>query len=206
MVQFDIVPVKSALLIIDMINAMVSSESPMEIPNAWSIVPNLKKLIQVCRTKGALNVFVTRAYRANCLDQGLRAAFSRVKGTNLLEGTWEVQFYGELQPEKSDVVITKRRYSAFIGTDLDLVLRSNGIDTVIIGGVATNGSPESTAREAALRDYKVIFLSDGTVALPRNDVGWGSFSQEEVQRFVLTNIATTFGQILSIDEVINKLH
>jgi len=57
---------------------------------------------------------------------------------------------------------TKPRFGAFQGTDLELILRSRGIDTVIVTGVATNVCCDTTAREAAVRDFRVFFLSDGT--------------------------------------------
>jgi len=67
----------------------------------------------------------------------------------------------ELQPQSQDVVFHKRRPDGFIGTDLDLILRSNGIRTIVIGGVATEGGVEGTARSARNRGYDVVVLKDG---------------------------------------------
>jgi nicotinamidase-related amidase len=88
-----------------------------------------------------------------------------------------------------DVTIIKSRYSAFIGTELDLILRSHSIDTLIIGGVLTNVCCESTAREARMRDYKVVFLSDGTATRDVPDFGFGRVPAADVQRYTLALIA-----------------
>jgi nicotinamidase-related amidase len=67
-----------------------------------------------------------------------------------------------------DVILNKPRYGGFHGTDLEMVLRSAGVDTVIISGIATNICCETTAREAAQRDFHVYFLSDGTATKEMN--------------------------------------
>lgn len=66
----------------------------------------------------------------------------------------------EVGPEAGDVVIFKRQWGAFYGTDLDLQLRRRGIDTLILCGIATEFGVESTARDAYERGYRLIFVSD----------------------------------------------
>jgi len=63
-----------------------------------------------------------------------------------------------------DLVVCKVAYSAFFNTQLDWVLRKAGIETVVVCGIVTNGGVASTARDAHLRDYKVVVLSDGCAA------------------------------------------
>ncbi|MBI4494124.1 MAG: cysteine hydrolase [Chloroflexi bacterium] len=75
------------------------------------------------------------------------------------EGTWGTEFYG-FTPAEGDRVVTKHRYSAFIGTDLDLTLRSLGVKVLLIGGVATDVCVESTVRDGYMLDYHTITLSD----------------------------------------------
>ena len=98
-------------------------------------------------------------------------------------------------------MVAKPRYSAFYGTDLEAILRSQGIDTLIIGGTITNVCCESTTRDAFSRDYKVIFLSGGNAAGDLPDLGFGPVSAEEIQKVVLTVLAMCFAQVSSIDEV-----
>jgi len=63
-------------------------------------------------------------------------------------------------PSDSDLVVTKTRVGAFSGTDLDLLLRAQGIDTLILFGIATSGVVLSTALQAADLDYRVVILKD----------------------------------------------
>jgi ureidoacrylate peracid hydrolase len=207
MVEFEIEPRKSCLLIIDMTSAFLSPGAPVEIPGGRSLIPKLKRLTDVCRDKGLPIVFTTHAYRKDGCDLGLHANFfPEMKARDILrEGTPDIEFYGELQPQKDDIVIVKRRFSAFLGTELDLTLRNKEIDTLIIGGVATNVCCETTARDARMRDYKVIFLSDGTANRGLPDMGWGEMSPEEVQRAVLTIMAFHFAQVSSVEEVKARL-
>ena len=99
-----------------------------------------------------------------------------------------------------DITLNKPRFGAFHGTDLELILRSKGIDTAIIGGIATNVCCETTAREANVRDFKVFFLKDGTATF-----GMGDLSAEDIQNAVCTTLAFAFAQVLSVDEMIEKV-
>jgi nicotinamidase-related amidase len=71
------------------------------------------------------------------------------------------EIIAELKPQPQDIVFQKRRPDGFVGTDFDLMLRSNGIKTIIIGGVATEGGIEGTARSARNLGYDVVILKDG---------------------------------------------
>jgi ureidoacrylate peracid hydrolase len=105
-------------------------------------------------------------------------------------GAWNGDFYG-IKPGPDEVIVTKHRYGAFEASDLDLVLRSRGIRTVIMTGVATNVCVETTARQAFLRDYYVVFTSDCTA----------TYGQAEHEA-TLVNIDQFFGQVVSADDII----
>jgi nicotinamidase-related amidase len=77
-----------------------------------------------------------------------------------VEGTWGHQIVDELKPQPHDLVVKKHRSSAFVDTELDLLLRSNSVQTVLITGVVTEGCVESTARDASFKDYIVVLLED----------------------------------------------
>ena len=89
-----------------------------------------------------------------------------------------------------EVIVTKHRYGAFENTDLDLVLRSNRIKSVIITGVATNVCCETTARQAFMKDYYVLFTSDCCA----------TYSQAQHDA-TLFNIDQFFGQVVTSDEI-----
>ena len=105
-------------------------------------------------------------------------------------GEWSGDFY-QVRPEPADVIVTKHRYGAFESTDLELILRSRRIRTVIMTGVATNVCVETTARQAFLKDFYVVFTSDGTA----------TYSQREHDT-TLWNIDSFFGQVATADEIV----
>src|SRR5918912_2359243 len=106
-----------------------------------------------------------------------------------VEGTWGCDFYA-VAPQARERVVIKHRYSAFRGTDLDLILRARGIRTVLICGVATNVCVETSAREAYMHDYEIVFLADCSAA----------YSQEEHEA-TLYNMAQHFGVVARAEEV-----
>ncbi len=77
-------------------------------------------------------------------------------------GTFGAEFYGDIRPDGSnqEVVVNKHRLSGFWGTDLDLVLRSNGVKTIVMTGTATSGCVESTTRDGFFNDYYVVTVED----------------------------------------------
>jgi nicotinamidase-related amidase len=97
-------------------------------------------------------------------------------------------------------VLNKPRYGAFHGTDLETMLRSRGVDTVIISGIATNICCETTAREAAQRDFRVLFLSDGTATKDMLGV-----AAADLQRASCASLGMVFAQVLTVDDVLGKI-
>lgn len=77
------------------------------------------------------------------------------------EGTPGVGFY-QVAPEPGEAVVTKHRYSGFVNTDLELILRSSGIRTLVMTGVATNGCVDATGRDGFMNDYYIVFTADST--------------------------------------------
>ena len=108
------------------------------------------------------------------------------------EGSWEGDFYGDIRPQPGEPVVTKHRYSAFYNTDLDSILRSQGIRTIVLTGVATNVCVETTAREGFVRDYYVVLVSDGTA----------TYSDED-QQATIRNIDRFFGEVVTIADVVS---
>ena len=113
-----------------------------------------------------------------------------------LEGSVQTEIVPELTPQKGDFVIrTKRRLSSFYGTDLEILLRSLKIDTLLIAGVNTNTCVMGAAFEAHNRDYRAVVISDCVA----------SMYNEDLHRFALQNISHCFGWVLSLEELKEKL-
>ena len=92
----------------------------------------------------------------------------------------------------TEAIVTKHRYSAFHNTDLETILRANGIRTVVLSGCATNVCVETSAREAFLRDYYVVIAEDGTA-------GYALEKHEST----LKTIDLYFGEVASIADVVS---
>jgi ureidoacrylate peracid hydrolase len=205
--EFEIRADNTALLVIDMQGDFVDPGAPYESPAAREMVDELNRLMVACRQRSIPVVLTAHNHRADGSDLGAVRHLHPLTadGTALREGTDGVELYAKLDVQPSDHVIRKRRYSAFFSTDLDLLLRNLGVQVLIIAGVATNVCCESTARDAFFRDYQVVFLSDGNGTIDLSDAGWGGFSAEEVQRYTLTNIATFFGEVAPMAEVLERV-
>ncbi len=206
MVAYSIDPQKTALLVIDMINDFVKPGAPRENPEIREkLIPRLKKLILHCRAKGIPVIYACHTHRKDGSDLGVLAQALPGTEISFIRGSEGVEVYAEIKPEEGDIVIEKHKYGAFYGTELELILRSMGKDTLIITGTATNLSCETAARDATNRDFKVVFPSDGNVARDLHDMGWGPIPKEEIQRVVLSTMAYRFARVLSIDELIAEL-
>lgn len=100
----------------------------------------------------------------------------------------------ELRRQPDDHVLLKRQRGAFYGTDLEQVLRMRGIQTIILGGVATNIGVESTAREAFDRRYAIVFAHDAMTSV-----------SAELHTFAVETIFPMFGRVRSVDQIISGL-
>ncbi|RXT05756.1 cysteine hydrolase family protein [Ammoniphilus sp. CFH 90114] len=154
---------KHAVLVIDMLNDFIGPNAALRCEAGEEIVPNIRKMIDFAHDKGIQVVHIQEAHRKNDAD-------FRVRPVHAIKGTWGSQFIKELEPEedKGDYVVQKRRHSGFSYTDLDLFLREEKIDTVVLTGVWTNVCVRSTASDALYRGYNVICLSDGTASQTEN--------------------------------------
>jgi ureidoacrylate peracid hydrolase len=160
-------------------------------------------LIAACRRKGILVVFTNQTDRPDGSDRGVKRVI--FPGSRpCIAGTPGVEVYKELGPQDGDIVVAKHRFDAFYATELDLILRGRGVDTVIITGTSTSIGTQTTARGAVVRDYYVIYPSDGTINRDLPDVGWGPVPFDELLKVVLTQLAQ-FCRVCSIDQLIREI-
>lgn len=116
------------------------------------------------------------------------------------EGEPSAELHAGLVVDDADIVLDKPRYGAFHGTDLEQILRARGIDTVIVSGIATNICCETTAREAGQHDFRVFFLADGTATKEM-----GGVPAAVLQQATCASLGMVFAQIVTIDEVLEKI-
>jgi ureidoacrylate peracid hydrolase len=203
----EIDPARTAMIVVDMQNDFVAAGAPMETPAAPAMVPKLAEALQTCREAGVRVIYTAHVHRRDGSDMGLfddlhppiadRAA--------LVDGTPGVNIYSDLAPAPGDHVIKKHRYSGFFGTDLDIILREWGIETVVISGTTTENCCHATARDAMFRNYRVVFLSDATATADYPDRGFGPMSDGDVHRATLVVLAASTAHVMSVADLSAKL-
>jgi len=116
------------------------------------------------------------------------------------KGAESAELHSGLGVKEGDILLDKPRFGSFHGTDLEMILRSKSIDSIIITGIATNICCETTAREANVRDFRVFFMSDGT-----GTFGVGDLSAQEIQKATCTTLGFAFAQVITVNEMIDKI-
>ena len=200
MVDFAVVPERTALLNVDLQNCFVE-DSPIAAPDGLVILERVNRLAAACRK--SRNSRHPRQCRCSAgpLQSWHPRGFQSVReGGHSRQGIVSAALHKDLVVDPRDILLDKPRFGAFHSTDLELILRKRGIDTVIISGIATNICCETSAREAAVRDFRVIFLSDGTATAPM-----GGLSAAELQKATCATLGYLFAQILTVDEMIRKI-
>lgn len=198
-------PRHAALIVVDVQNDFCAAGGMMDreghdLDRIQSMVPRLVRLIGAAREVGMFIVYIQSIYglagNEYLSESWLEQASRRRNGSYTeypvcAEGSWNFAFYEGIEPMENEVVVNKRRFSAFEGTALDLILRSKGIRSVLMTGVATNVCVETTAREAFVKDYYIVLVEDCA----------GTYSREE-HEMTVQNIDKYFGQVVTHDEVI----
>lgn len=197
-------PSHCALIVVDILNDFCADDGAMaaeglDVSMAQEAAQRLLALLDAARSAGALVVFVRNVYTTErnlyLSDVWLEQARRRRAGSYTERpvcppDSWGNDFYEQVRPREDEAIVTKHRFDAFLNTDLDLILRSNGIRSVVLSGVATNVCVETTARHAFVRDYYVVLAEDCTAA----------YSREEHEASLRT-IDRYFGEVVSSERI-----
>ncbi len=173
----------SAIIVVDMQNAFASKGGTLDIAgidlaDAPQVVRKIRGVLDAARAAEVPVIYLQMAYKPDLSDSGgavspngrkeaalhLMEAKPELKGKLLIQGSWDSALVDELAAKPGDLVITKTRYSGFVGTTLDSQLRVRGIQFLFFVGIAANVCVESTLRHAFFLDYWPILVSDGTMA------------------------------------------
>lgn len=199
-------PSKTAMIVVDMQNDFVAPGAKLQAPQATALVPTLAEALKFCRENGVRVIYTAHVHRHDGSDMGLyRDLYAPIADRSaLVDGTLGADIFKDLAPAPGEHVIKKHRYSAFFGTDLDIILREWGITTVIISGTTTECCCHATARDAMFRNYKVVFLSDATGTYDYVDVGQGAMSCDEVHRSTLIVLASSTADVMTTKEFMTR--
>ncbi len=205
MVRFDIDPGRTALVIVDMQNCFVA-DSPIAAPLGTEVAGRLNRLAAACRPAGIPVIWTRHVVRPDGSNTGLLGQVIPPVAAGIInDDAPTAALHPLMDVRPGDVVLGKPRFGSFYGTDLELILRSRGIDTIIVGGISTNVCVDTTAREAAVREFRVLFLSDGTANFDLPDGGLGAASAEELQRTACAVMAFGFAEVITVDQVLNRI-
>jgi nicotinamidase-related amidase len=181
-------PRNTALLVIDMERDFVDPGAVQETPGGRSIVPAINQLIGWARSHGLPVIFTHEMHRADGSDYGIELEYDPVHCT---EGTSGCELTDGLDAAPGDYRIrNKRRYDCFLGTDLDLLLRSKRIENLVCSGVTTHVCVMSTVFTARNLDYRVLLPRDAVAAV-----------SDDHQAAALLCMSDVFAYVTTISEV-----
>lgn len=164
---------RAAFVVVDMQNAFVAEGAPMEVPMARAIVPHINRIATELRNAGGEVVWIVTTLAPEgpnawpiYYEHFFRPERRPVHQAALAEGSALHRLYAALDVQPGDRLLSKNRFSAFIqgASELEAQLRANGREMILIGGTLTNTCCESTARDAMMRGFKVIMVSDANAA------------------------------------------
>ena len=192
-------PGTTALITIDVQNDFCHPEGTfakmgLDVSLMEAVIPNIRELQAAVRHKGLLSIFV-QTQHTQFTNSATWLARMQGKGKNdiCIAGSWGAELCG-LDVQQADIIVKKHRYSSFLGTDLDLILRSRGIAALVLCGVVSNVCVETAARDGFQLGYDVIVVNE-CVAAP-------TMKEHES---AIWNIEHYFGKVMALQDVINRL-
>jgi nicotinamidase-related amidase len=184
---------KQALLVMDVQNGVVERYLAGA---ADGLLDALGRATAAARAAGVPVIYVRAAFRPGAPEVSRRnKAFSAVATRGGMGADDRSTFVNEaIGPEAGDIVVVKKRISAFIGSDLDVVLRSLDVDALVLSGIATSGVVLSTLRYAADMDFELTVLRDGCAD-----------ADPEVHRVLLEKVFPRQAAVVSVGEWVGGL-
>ena len=178
--------IHSALLVMDVQNGIVQrfAEKP-------EVMAPFQRAVNAARRAGIPVIFVRVAFREGYPEVSVKnKSFSAITGRGSMTiSDTSTQIHDSVAPRPDEPVVTKLRVSAFAGSDLEVILRSHGIDTLVLTGISTSGVVLSTLREAADKDYGLIVLSDACLD-----------ADPEAHRLLVEKVFPRQADVLTVDE------
>lgn len=200
-------PATTAVVVIDMQNAYASPGgyadlAGFDISGSAGVIGRIAQVLGVARGAGMPVVYLQNGWDADYVEAGgpgspnwhksnalkTMRARSELAGQLLARGGWDYELVDALAPQPGDIRVHKTRYSAFFNSQLDSVLRSRGIRTIVFVGIASNVCVESTLRDAFHLEYFSVMLEDATHHL----------GPDYVRQATLYNVETFFGWVSNV--------
>jgi nicotinamidase-related amidase len=177
----------TAILVMDMQTAILRN-----LPDPSGLIANVNRAIATVRQKQMPVIFVVVGFRPEAPEISMNNKGFSSGGKERFAGAKAEEFM-KIHPDvallPADIIVTKRRVSAFTGSDLEVILRAKGIQHLVLTGVATSGVVLSTTREAADKDYRITILSDCCAD-----------ADEEVHRVLTTKVFLRQANVMTLEE------
>jgi ureidoacrylate peracid hydrolase len=205
---------RTAVIVVDMQNSFASKGGMFDlvgqdISGAKNVIETNRKVIEAARAAKIKIIYLLMSYEPDLSNSGgpdspnwqkefglvVMRQKPELKGKILIRGTWDEAVVDELKPKPGDIIVRKARYSGFVGTNLDQILKTYNIKYLIFMGIATNVCVESTLRDAFFREYWPIVVSDAT-----NNAG-PPFTQQGT----LWNVEALFGWVTTSQDFIKAI-
>lgn len=182
---------KQALLVMDVQQTIVD-----RFGGDGDYLPRLRTAIDAATGAGVPVIYVVVGFRPGFPEISTRnKAFGAIRNTGAFGGSdADRQIHPDIAPRAGDIVVTKKRVSAFAGSDLDLVLRSGELDSLVLTGIATSGVVLSTLRQAADLDFALTVLSDGCLD-----------ADPEVHRVLTEKVFPRQADVVTVDEWVTAI-
>jgi len=205
---------RAALLVVDMQNAFAHKGGYFDLVGL-DITP-IRRIIEPCRTvinaahaTGIRIIYLQMGCSPDLSDKGPPDSPSSMKSRVLsmmkehpewkdkfyIYGTWGAEIIEELEPHEGDIVVKKQKHDGFIGTNLDIILRTLGAKYLFFVGAATNICVESTLRHAFSLDYFPVLISDAVSPMGSNIT----------QDATILNVQSTFGWVTSVEDFVHAI-
>jgi ureidoacrylate peracid hydrolase len=206
---------KAALVVVDMQNSFCKKGGifdylgRLDATKVKKIISTDKNIITSCRRKGIRIVYLRMGYRPDLANAGGPESPNYYKelglvamrqhpglsGKFLITGTRDWEIIDELKPQADDIIVDKHRYSGFVNTDLDAILRTYNIKYLLFIGLATNVCVESTLRDAYFHEYFPVLIDDGC----------GNTGPDYTQAATVWNVTEIFGWVVASRDLIEAL-
>jgi len=198
---------RTAVLVIDMQNDFVEEGAPLEFPEGRRVIPAIQKILDAARSRGMAVVYAAHVHRPGGADMGIhRDLYPPVAaGEALVDGGRGVEIHPELAPLPGEPVVKKHRYNSFYATDLEIILRGLGVETVVLTGMTTECCVLGTARGALERGFRSLVVKDACASCDYPDLGAGAMPAAEMHQAALRVMSLTSSQLVGTDEFLARL-
>ena len=190
--KLSIDPATTALLVMDFQVSIVEGFAT----DKEALLSRTASLLDAARKAGVMVAYVVVGFRAGYPEVSQRnMSFSAIRETGrFAAGDPGAEIHPAVAPRTGEVIVTKHRVGAFAGTDLDMILRAHGIETLLLTGIATSGVVLSSVRHAADADYRIIVVKDCC-----------SDRDDEVHRVLVEKVFRRQAIVVASDEILSGL-